>query len=79
MNVSIKIHPPVPSPPLNHSPPHRLGNGLGAGIDVKLSVNIMEMKSHGVDADKELVGDCLVTVSLNKGFEKFSLAWREWC
>src|SRR5687767_2311158 len=54
-----------------------LGDGLGAGMDVKFLVNVPDVSVDGGDAETQGFGDFLIEVSLRQQFEHFAFARRK--
>ena len=52
-------------------------DGLGAGLDVELFVNRMEMGADGAESDAELVGDFFVEITFGEEREDFLFAFSE--
>ena len=48
-------------------------DGLGAGVDMELLINVSEMFPNGIDADAKLVGDFLVKAALGQKFQNLLL------
>jgi hypothetical protein len=43
-----------------------LDHGFGAGLDVKLFVNRVQVRAHGAESNSELIGNFLVEITLRK-------------
>src|SRR5205807_8127700 len=48
-----------------------LGDGLGAGADVKFAVDVTDVSVHGLEGDGEQVGDFLVGVTSGQQIKNF--------
>ena len=51
----------------------RLGHCLGFGVHLELRIDVAQVKRNGVDGDGELVGGCLVVVTLDEQAQQLGL------